>query len=98
MKRMILQPTPPLAMTYEGEETEVLDVPMCVIPEPAPGARNVLVTERDDEPLIVGTGNTNYLCGNCRTVLAGRVGPEELDGRPVFRCYRCGAYNEPPEA
>jgi hypothetical protein len=89
-------------MAYEtgprtpGEKEEV-NVLMCVVPEPPKGERNVLVSDDErQEPLMVGTGQQNFLCGNCRAVLAGSMGPEEIEGAPLFRCYRCGSYNEIP--
>ncbi|HET6566351.1 MAG TPA: hypothetical protein VFG50_00190 [Rhodothermales bacterium] len=82
--------------TPGGEEN--YDVVMCVVQEPLPADRNVLAAvEGDEGPLLVGTGHDNFLCGNCRTVLAGNVGPEEIEDAPLFQCYVCGAYNEIPE-
>jgi len=74
-----------------------VDIIMCVVPEPPKGERNVLVSKDGcQEPLMVGTGQDNFLCGNCGAVLAGSMGPEEIEEAPLFKCYRCGAYNRVP--
>lgn len=90
-------------MAYEtgprvpGDE-EDYDVVMCVVDEPLPDNRILLAAQAGNEgPLLVGSGHTNFLCGNCRTVLAGNVSPEEIEGTPLLQCYACGAYNEIPE-
>ena len=86
-------------MAYEPspEEPEEVNILMCVVPEPPEGDRDVLVSKDGrQEPLLVGTGQDTFLCGNCRAVLAGSVGPEEIEDPPIFKCYRCGSYNEVP--
>ena len=47
-------------------------------------------------PLFVGTGDTDYLCGNCEAVMAARMGPGQRVIVDTATCAACGAVNEFP--
>jgi hypothetical protein len=45
-----------------------------------------------------GTGDTDYLCGNCGFVIASRIGPGQRVAMDTAICSAYGAENEfPPE-
>jgi hypothetical protein len=84
-------------------------VPMRVIPEPAPGTREVLRAISAGSKAVRGMdGRVSFLCGNCRDLLAMDVywdTPIVFSGvEPflpllcvsdlVFQCKNCGAFNE----
>jgi hypothetical protein len=49
-------------------------------------------------PLFHGTGDTDYLCGNCGFVIAAGMGPKQRVSVDSASCSACGAENEfPPE-
>ena len=49
-------------------------------------------------PLLRGTGDTDYLCGNCGFVIASQMGPGQRVAIDIATCSACGAENEfPPE-
>ena len=49
-------------------------------------------------PLLRGTGDTDYVCGNCGFVIAWGMGPNERVPLDSTTCSACGAENEfPPE-
>jgi hypothetical protein len=49
-------------------------------------------------PLLRGTGDTDYLCGNCGFVIASGIGPRQRVGVDIATCSACGAENEfPPD-
>jgi hypothetical protein len=49
-------------------------------------------------PLLRGTGDTDYLCGNCGFVIASGMGPGQRVAIETATCSACGAENEfPPE-
>jgi hypothetical protein len=49
-------------------------------------------------PLLRGTGDTDYLCGNCGFVIASGMGPKQFVPVDSATCSACGAENEfPPE-
>jgi hypothetical protein len=49
-------------------------------------------------PLVRGTGDTDYLCGNCSFVIASGIGPKQRVAVDIATCSACGAENEfPPE-
>ena len=78
-----------------------VDIIMCVVPEPPKGERNVLVSKDGrQEPLLVGTGQDNFLCGNCGAVLAGSVADERLGAgareRSAHRSRRSGPRHVDP--
>ena len=50
------------------------------------------------KPLFRGTGDTDYLCGNCGSVIAANMGPGQRVIVERATCSACGAENEfPPE-
>jgi hypothetical protein len=49
-----------------------------------------------DKPLFRGTGDTDYLCGNCGLVIAASMGPAQRVIIDVATCSACGAENEFP--
>ena len=53
---------------------------------------------RSAGPLFRGTGDTDYLCGNCGFVIAAGMGPKQRVSVDRAACSACGAENElPPE-
>lgn len=53
------------------------------------------VSERS-KPLFRGTGDTDYLCGNCGAVIAAGIGPTQRVPFDSATCSACGAQNEFP--
>lgn len=53
-------------------------------------------TPEFDQPLFRGTGDTDYVCGNCGLVIAARMGPAQRVILDVATCSACGAENEFP--
>jgi hypothetical protein len=53
---------------------------------------------RSAGPLLRGTGDTDYLCGNCGFVIASGMGPRQRVSLDCVTCSACGAENQlPPE-
>ena len=48
------------------------------------------------KPLFRGTGDTDYLCGNCGSVIAASMGPTQRVIVDAATCSACGAENEFP--
>lgn len=48
------------------------------------------------KPLFRGTGDTDYLCGNCGMVIAAGIGPTQRVPFDSTTCSACGAQNEFP--
>ena len=48
------------------------------------------------KPLFRGTGDTDYLCGNCGSVIAAKMGPNQRVIVDSAICSACGAENEFP--
>ena len=48
------------------------------------------------KPLFRGTGDTDYLCGNCGSVIAASMGPAQRVIIDSATCSACGAENEFP--
>ena len=48
------------------------------------------------KPLFRGTGDTDYLCGNCGAVIALGMGPTQRVPFNSTICAACGAENEFP--
>lgn len=73
-------------------------IQMEVIPEPAPKTASVLVltsanmASNTPYSVMTGGGDTDYICGGCRTTLAARVNRGQVVNL-VFKCLRCGSYN-----
>ena len=69
-----------------------------IIPPPAEGTRAVLQWAADAgqfSGFIRGNGPTSYLCGLCGAKLVDGVVHGQLRNL-VFRCPKCGSYNEIP--
>jgi hypothetical protein len=47
-------------------------------------------------PLFRGNGDTDYLCGNCGSIMAAAMGPSQHVIVDVATCSGCGAENEFP--
>ena len=47
-------------------------------------------------PLFRGTGGTDYVCGNCGSVMAAAMGPRQHVTVETASCSGCGAENEFP--
>jgi hypothetical protein len=61
-------------------------------PSPAADVR----APETDKPLFRGTGDTDYLCGNCGAVIAASMAPAQRVIIDVATCAACGAENEFP--
>ena len=48
------------------------------------------------KPLFTGSGDTDYLCGNCGSVIAANMGPTQRVIVDEATCSACGAQNEFP--
>jgi hypothetical protein len=48
------------------------------------------------KPLFRGTGDTDYVCGNCGSVIAANMGPTQRVIVDTATCTACGAENEFP--
>ena len=48
------------------------------------------------KPLFRGTGDTDYVCGNCGAVIAASMGPSQRVIVDTATCSTCGAENECP--
>lgn len=48
------------------------------------------------KPLFRGTGDTDYLCGHCGSVIAASMGPTQRVIIDMTTCATCGAENEFP--
>jgi DNA-directed RNA polymerase subunit RPC12/RpoP len=50
------------------------------------------------KPVFRGTGDTDYLCGNCGSMIAASMGPGQHVIIDTTICSTCGAENEfPPD-
>jgi len=71
-------------------------IPLKVTRPPADGAE-----QRGPEavkPLFRGSGDTDYVCGNCGSVMAATMAPSQHVIVDVATCSACGAENEfPPD-
>ena len=65
------------------------------IRRPSSGAAD-LGTPELGKPLFRGTGDTDYLCGSCGSVIAASMGPNQRVIVDVAICAACGAENEFP--
>jgi hypothetical protein len=79
----------------ETPETQLFHVGLAVIPPPDPGTRAVFEgADQESTVLIAGIDGRHSLdCGNCHLPLSIRVERNQFQGI-VFRCSRCGAYND----
>ena len=50
----------------------------------------------EPRPLFRGNGDTDYLCGHCRSVMALHMAPSERVIVDSATCSACGAINEFP--
>ena len=48
------------------------------------------------QPLFRGTGDSDYVCGNCGSVIAASLGPTQRVIVDKATCSACGAENEFP--
>ena len=48
------------------------------------------------KPLFRGSGDTDYLCGNCGSVMAASLEPSQRVIVDAAKCSACGAENEFP--
>jgi DNA-directed RNA polymerase subunit RPC12/RpoP len=61
-----------------------------------PSSAADLGTPELGKPLFRGTGDTDYLCGNCGSVIAASMGPNQRVIVDAATCATCGAENEFP--
>lgn len=62
----------------------------------APSGEHDQVASEAAKPLFRGTGDTDYLCGNCGAVVASGMGPTQRVPFDSAVCSACGAENEFP--
>ena len=62
----------------------------------APPGAAARPTPEIDKPLFRGTGDTDYLCGNCGSIIAASMGPAQRVIIDAATCSACGAENEFP--
>jgi len=72
-------------------------IQLSVIPEPKSSTASVLIrtpnfAEREPYLAMSGFGETDYLCGGCRTVLASKLSQGQISGL-VLKCGKCLSYN-----
>lgn len=65
------------------------------VTRPSPGGA-APPTPEFDKPLFRGTGDTDYLCGDCGFVIAASMGPAQRVIIDAATCSACGAENEFP--
>ena len=64
----------------------------------APPGTSVEQTPQSAGPLLRGTGDADYLCGNCGFVIASGIGSRQRVAADMATCSACGAENEfPPD-
>ena len=62
----------------------------------APAESEDAVPAEPGSPLFRGTGGTDYVCGNCGSVMAAAMGPRQHVTVESASCSGCGAENEFP--
>jgi hypothetical protein len=65
------------------------------IRRPSSGAADFATPELG-KPLFRGTGDTDYLCGGCGSLIAASMGPNQRVNVDAATCAACGAENEFP--
>lgn len=87
-------------MHYKGiaDKKDMVEIKCRIIPKPTSGTRPVYRKKSDNmnEPVLKGnsTGNVQYICGNCGSVLVHNVAQGEISVDIIFQCPNCNAYNE----
>jgi hypothetical protein len=64
----------------------------------ASAAAGDVVASQPGKPLFRGTGDTDYVCGQCGFVIAASMGPTQRVIVDSTVCAGCGAENEFPVA
>jgi len=68
-------------------------IQMEVIPEPKLGTASVLVYDKKGRFVFIrGSGDTDYLCGACQSVICEQVERGQVVNI-VFKCPNCGSFN-----
>lgn len=70
-----------------------MKIKLGITPKPPQGTRTVI--ESKVSPAFKGQGDTDYICGNCGAILAGKVRQGQIRNI-VIHCPNCGQYNEFP--
>ena len=66
-----------------------------IIPEPQEGTRPIYKkNERKIEPLIVGEGDLDYICGRCDNIIAQSVSRSQIASDAKFQCPYRQTFNE----
>ena len=66
-----------------------------IIPEPQEDTRSIYKkNERKIEPLIVGEGDLDYICGRCDNVIAQSVARSQIASDAEFQCPYRQTFNE----
>jgi hypothetical protein len=66
------------------------------VTRPSPAGAAERRAPEADKPLFRGTGDTDYLCGNCGAVIAASMAPAQRVIIDAATCAACGAENEFP--
>jgi hypothetical protein len=83
-----------ISLRDNEEQSSVPNTTLKVTRAP-PGGVDEVASERG-KPLFRGTGDTDYLCGNCGSVIAANMGPNQRVIVDSATCSACGAENEFP--
>jgi DNA-directed RNA polymerase subunit RPC12/RpoP len=92
-----------IVMHYKGiaDKLDMVEIKCRIIPRTTRGSRRVYRKKSDingnmNEPLLKGnsTGNLQYICGNCGTLLVHNVAQGEISVDIIFQCPNCNEYNE----
>ena len=70
-----------------------VEIKLNIIPRPRRGTRTVI--ESKVSPAFKGEGNVDYICGNCRALIAEKVHRGQIRNI-VVHCPKCSQYNEFP--
>jgi len=66
------------------------------VTRPSPAGAAERRAPEADKPLFRGTGDTDYVCGECGYVIAASMGPTQRVIVDTTICAACGAENEFP--
>jgi hypothetical protein len=83
-----------ISLRDNEEQSSVPNTTLKVTRAPPDGVDEV-ASERG-KPLFRGTGDADYLCGNCGSVIAANMGPNQRVIVDSATCSACGAENEFP--
>ena len=71
-----------------------MKIKLNIVAKPPEGSRTVI--ECKVSPAFRGEGDTDYICGDCGTLIAEKMRRGQIKNI-VVRCPKCGQYNEFPQ-